>query len=445
MSFRIGGVVFSRLLLALSVILMPLYFLLLFALSPVKILPTPLSFDIMFFNFPLLHVIFQYFEYGQPLFMLFNYVFAPLYFSLPWILFVFLNRERILKTFELLDTTTTIVPLRYRIFYGWNTLILIAFFVIPFLFPFLSVVASVILAGRALNTSEWFWRQRRLIKLIAVIVMLVTVCGGPIYLTVLYYLEKIHNFIAGWFWELWVNNMVVTYTISMCIVNALAVGSVVWLIFAGAAEFEARTFGMALTKPPYRAIVMLEVFLFVIFAYIGLPYIYFPGWAPHYIIWGSNPRILYDGINYIGLGLMSLVILITMIRGLRKNKFNISLFGLIIAGGFLGLDMITGNHLRTLAILPKTLTPYIIQMATPFPWMLLINANYLLNLYIPYYEIPRVLLEIYFLSGEQAALSIATYITMLIQSSVSYMTSAMVVTAVIWFLTSTYCFIKATS
>jgi len=444
LSFRVGGVVLSRLLLALSVILTPIYFLLLFAFSPVKLRPAPLPFDIVVANYPLFHSILQYSGFEQPWIMVINYIFAPLFFSLPWLLFVALNHERIIRTFEVLDATTTIVPLRYRIFYGFNTLLLLVFFLLPALFPVLSVVSSVILVGRVLNTSEWFWRHGKIVKIATCIIAFTVICWGPVYLTALYYLERLHVFLTSWLWDLWANNMVITYTVSMCIVNALAIGSIVWLIFAGSAEFEAKTFGVALTKPPYRAIAILEAVFFILFIYIGLPYIYVPGWPPRYLIWGSNPSILYDRINYICLGLISLVTLVGMTKGLRRRTFNFSLFGLIIAGGFLGLDMVTGNYIRTLAILPKMLTPFILSVTLSSPWGLLtMDINYFLNLYIPYYELPRALMQIYFFGGAQTALTLAMYVVMLIHSSVTHVTSAMTLTALIWVTTTIYCFAKA--
>lgn len=443
MSFRIGGFVLSRLLLALSVILTPTYFLLLFAFSPVKLRPAPLPFDVIVVNYPFLHIFLQCFGFEQPWIIVINYVFAPLFFSLPLFLFAALSHERIIRTFEVLDTTTTIVPLRYRIFYGFNTLLIVVFFLFPILFPILSVASSVILAGRALNTSNWFWRQGRVVKSAACVATFTAMCGGPVYLTTIYYLEGLHVFLTNWLWELWANNMVITYTISMCIVDALAIGSVVWLIFAGSAEFEVKTFGLALTKPPYRAIAILEATFFVMFVYVGLPYIYIPGWPPHYLIWGSNPSILYDRINYICLGLISLVTLIGLIRGIRRRVFNFSLLGLIVAGGFLGLDMVAGNYLRTLILLPKVLTPFILHIASSSPWVLAMDVNYFLNLYIPYYELPRVLMQIYFSGGAQAALALAVYMLVIIHSSVTYATSAIVVTALMWFTTLIYCFAKA--
>ncbi len=444
MSFRIGGFVLSRLSLALSVFLTPLYFLLLFVFSPVKLRPNPLPFDMSIANYPLLHGFLQSLGVEQPWINVINCIFAPLFFSLPWLLFVALNRERIIRSFEMFDATTTIVPLRYRIFYGFNALLLLVFFILPALFPVLSVVSSVILAGRVLNTSEWFWRQRKVVKLVTCTAAFTIICGGPVYMTVIYYLERLHVFLTSWLWELWANNIVVTYTISMCIVNALAVGSIVWLIFAGSAEFEAKTFGVALTKPPYKAIAILEVAFFILFVYVGLPYIYIPGWPPHYLIWGSNPSILYDRINYICLGLISLVTLVGITKGLRKHAFNFSFLGLIIAGGFIGLDMVTGNYIKTLVIIPKVLTPFIMNVALSSSWGLLtVDMNYFLNLYIPYYELPRALMQLYFLSGTHIALTLAVYVMTLIHNSVTYVTGAIILTALIWFITVIYCFVKA--
>ncbi|MEM1658771.1 MAG: hypothetical protein QXK94_07050 [Candidatus Jordarchaeales archaeon] len=444
MSFKVGGFVFSRLMLALSVFLTPLYFMVLFAFSPVKLRPYPLPFDIEVFSYPLLHTMLQCVEHMYPLNMAINYIFAPLFFSLPWLLFAVISHERIIKTLQLLDTTTTIIPLRYRIFYGFNTLLLVALFVLPVLFPVLSVVSSVILAGRVLNASEWFWEQKRLVKLAVSLITFAAICGGPIYLVSIYYLEKLHVFIINWFWDLWVNNIVVTYTITMCIVDALAVGSVVWLFYAGSAEFEARTFGVALTKPPYKAIAVLETVFFLLFAYIGLPYLYIPGVIPRYIVWGSNPSLLYERINYVCLGIISLVTIIGSVRGLKARKFNFSIFGLIVAGSFLCLDMAAGGYLKTLAVFPKILAPFVLQFALQHSWwVLMVNFNYFLNLYIPHYELPKILTQMYLYGGAKEELAMALFTSLLIDAPVSYATGAIAVTAVMWFTTVAYCFARA--
>ncbi len=445
LSFRIGGVLLSRLLLFLLVVFIPLYFLLLFILSPVKLLPYPFS-DIVIFNYPVLHVFLQSFEAENPWMVTVNYFLIPLFFSLPWFLFIVLSRERLLKTFEVLDNTTTIVPLRYRIFYGFNTLLLFCFFVLPTLSPVLSILAGVILAGRALNTSRWFWRQGRVVRGITALTVFTLICGIPVYLAALYYLEGIHVFFANWLWDSWVNNMVVTYTLSMCIVDALALGSVIWLIFAGAAEFEAKTFGVAITKPPYRAIALFEAAAFLLLAYVGLPYIYIPGWPPYYVVWGSNPRFLYDYVNYVCLGIISLVTLICMVRGVRRGRgVNPSLIGLLIAGGFLGVDMVTGGQLRTLAILPKILTPVVLGFLASKPSLIFTMANigYILNVYIPYYELPRVMLCVYWGTGMKAAFALAVYLIKQIKELTIYSSLAVVVTAILWILTFTYCFARA--
>ncbi|MHA1245117.1 MAG: hypothetical protein ACTSP7_11155 [Candidatus Heimdallarchaeota archaeon] len=62
----------------------------------------------------------------------FVYGFLPLFFSLPWVVFLFVDRNRVAETFENMGRAMRKVSLGLNLFYSVSALIVFVFFVLPF-------------------------------------------------------------------------------------------------------------------------------------------------------------------------------------------------------------------------------------------------------------------------------------------------------------------------
>lgn len=443
MGRRIGGVLAVRLLVVICAIGLPIYFALLFAISPFKIYQYPFPIDPMLVNFPLFQFITQASQFLNGTDFLMNYVVAPIFFSLPWLLFIVINRTRLANTFSVMNSSTTIIPLRYRMFYGFNTLIVIMFFILPVISPILGIFAGIILAGRLVTMSDWVWKASRSTRIVYTALLVLMICPLPVYAAWIFYNGQIFALMANWIWGIWTNVMIMVYVIAMCIVDSLAIGSVIWLIFAGAGEFEAQTYGVKMTEVPYRLLAIFQFIVFLVLAYLTLPYIYFPGISPSgYLTWGGDPELLFNYINYACLGIFGLVFLICLIKGLQRNGgFNPSLIGFFFAGAFLGVDYFTGRFIIQLATTPKFLSYYLYTI--PDLVVKYVPYQYWFNLIIPVHQIPTIFAYFFIDTGNSIFLSLAFQIWNLVQTNSTIMTTAVGVTVALWLLVFVWSFARA--
>ena len=56
-----------------------------------------------------------------------RYFLIPVIFAFPWILFVFIFRERTINASEIMNAKGNLIPLRWRMLYGFNTFIILSF------------------------------------------------------------------------------------------------------------------------------------------------------------------------------------------------------------------------------------------------------------------------------------------------------------------------------
>jgi hypothetical protein len=73
---------------------------------------------------------------------IFVYGFLPVFFSLPWVVFLFIDRNRVAETFENMGRAMRKVSLGLNIFYSVSALIVFIFFILPFGSPIIVVFAS---------------------------------------------------------------------------------------------------------------------------------------------------------------------------------------------------------------------------------------------------------------------------------------------------------------
>jgi hypothetical protein len=264
---------------------------------------------------------------------------APLFFSIPWVLFIYFNRDRLADAIQHMSETTTIIPVRWRVFYGFNTLIILLFFALPFFSPVLAVLGGAVLVGRIYYGRESVRGGGRRKKTLFIVVLSAIFVGIPLILLariITPYVDAL-----GSIWSSWEFNVPIIYVFSLCLGDALAVGSLIWFIYAGAAEFEFRTYGTYSTRPPARLIWVFESVLFLVFVYFGvLLYVQIPqlGWTPA----GVDPfqSVVMNYVNPICLAIVGIIFLVSTFRGLRRSGERNSAWGLLLLIGFFAIEIV---------------------------------------------------------------------------------------------------------
>ncbi|WXG45991.1 MAG: hypothetical protein WED05_04890 [Candidatus Atabeyarchaeum deiterrae] len=274
------------------------------------------------------------FQIANPvLFALTQYFAAPLFFSIPWILFIYLGRDRLSASIKHMTETSYIIPVRWRIFYGFNTLIVLLVFGLPFLSPVLAVIGGIILVGRIYYGAESIRKKSRRARAFLIFLLLI-IFGGTPTIILIYFLSRYIGlyYVITSFWSSIIQNI---YAFTLCIGDALAVGSLLWFIYAGAAEFEFQAYGLRISKPPAKLIWLFEAIVFAIFVVIGLQYFL----TPSLPLPGSSSTL--NLINIVCLGIVGVIFLVSTFKGLKRTRGRSSVWGLIFLMAFLALYVFT--------------------------------------------------------------------------------------------------------
>ncbi|MFX1293957.1 MAG: hypothetical protein ACFFD2_03720 [Promethearchaeota archaeon] len=254
----------------------------------------------------------------------YNIIF-PLCFSFTWWIFLYLLRNRIANSYSLVKEETSPIPTRWLIFYGVNAIIMLFFFIFPYISSFLAIFGFFVLAWNIVVKSDWAFERGRSTLF----------CWGlfifGLFLTfpILVQIEFWNDYSVFWnqLWGQWGNYVPYLYSFSIVVVNSLTIGSLFNFIYSGASEFERGAYGTSYDEAPKRAIILLEIILFIIFS----------------LIWWQS--IVNGGIfswTYICISLFCLIIavllfLIGLFKG-RKNGIRPSILGYIFAVLFMGIE-----------------------------------------------------------------------------------------------------------
>jgi hypothetical protein len=154
----------------------------------------------------------------------------PVVFAFPWVLFIFIFQERTTTAFSTLSEKTTIIPFRWRLFYGFNTLIIISFFIFPFVSPPLAVFAALVLAWRIVFHSEYIWNKGPGARLLYCALIFCVLAALPVYLLIFWFIHFL-SYIAPLIFTTWFVLVEPIYFVSCCLVDALAIGSLLHLSY----------------------------------------------------------------------------------------------------------------------------------------------------------------------------------------------------------------------
>ncbi|MFX1299949.1 MAG: hypothetical protein ACFFDE_03325 [Promethearchaeota archaeon] len=281
-----------------------------------------------------------------PLSSALRYFILPVAFAFPWILFVFIFRERTINATEIMNQKGNLIPLRWRMLYGFNTLIILGFFIFPFISPPLGIFAALVLAYRLVHRSENIWQRSPGMRMGYTLILFFLLAAVPVYLTIIwfqYIFAVVGAMLAGWifFFD-------PLYFTSLCIVNALSLGALLALSY-GTLDDKGKVTYEDSKKMWY---IWFGQLLVIITQWILLnPFPFF------YNIWGftfatpdplgfagSLGNISY--INYICLGIIAIVYFVRFVLRIG-GPLRLSIIGILFVSAFLVVEI-----LSTLFIVP---------------------------------------------------------------------------------------------
>ncbi len=300
MSREIKGVIVSRLIVLVSVILVPVVIFLIYNLA---------NFNLWYSNDLILKLVIIKFV-------------CPLVFSFSWLFFLLLFINRFANTLDDFDRTISVVPSRLKFFYGINAIYIMLIFIFPVITPVISILTFASLAWRLTTFRKKRWEEDTKISMITWIMMGISAII-PIFCSV----SVLPQFfvLADFLWnDLWVPLLPYLFSISYSLFTALAIGSFILLfINAGVSEYE-QLWVDSSKKERFWNIKVLEIFLFGFLLFLDL---------------GEYDVI--DLFYIIGFILIVIISIVNFFQGKSKMKsFKSHLFGYLIAAVFIGSNVI---------------------------------------------------------------------------------------------------------
>lgn len=279
-----------------------------------------------------------------------RYAVMPVAFAFPWILFVYIFRERTINASDIMNRKGNLIPLRWRMLYGFNTLIILAFFIFPFISPPLAIFAALVLAYRIVHYSDKIWEKSQGARLGYTLILFLLLAAVPVYLTIIWF-QYFITYVAYFILTVWITNFDLMYFTSLCIVNALSVGALLALSYGTLDERG---------KLQYADSKKMWLIYFAQLVLIIAQWILFNPFYQFYSIWGftlaTPDPIGFAGtlgnisyINYISLAIIGIVYIVKFAVGMG-GELKLSIIGVFFAAAFLIVEI-----LSSLFVLPGTI------------------------------------------------------------------------------------------
>jgi len=300
MSKQVKGVIISRLIVVLAIILVPISTFLIY----------------VFVEFNL------WYSTDQILTFWIIKIVCPLVFSISWLFILILFANRLANTMDSFDEVIGVVPSRLKFFYGINAVYILFIFVFPVITPIISVLSFASFAWRLTTFRKESWEEDTKVSFLTKFTMgffsLI-----PIFCTI----SIIHKYLdlPLFLWnEIWVPILPYLFDISYSLFTALAIGSLIILFSnSGISEYE-QIFVDTTKQKKYWNVRILEAFLFAFFLFLDL--------------------YDYEVIEFFyiaGFVIIIFISIVNFIRGKSKYKgFKSHLFGYLIAAVFIGSNVV---------------------------------------------------------------------------------------------------------
>ena len=302
MSKEIKGIIVSRLVILISIIILPIIIFLIFAFADFTLWFS----DNSTLNFWIIKIL------------------CPLVFSISWLFFIILFATRLSNTIESMDKTVAVIPIRLKLFFGANALFILFIFVLPLITPLIAILSFVSIAWR-LSFRKEAWEDAKVPLFTKILMVLFSIL--PIICSIIIIPQYL--ILAIFIWEdIWVPFLPFLFRISYAIYTALAIGSLFILIAnKGVSEYE-----QILQEPQSEATIwyirIFEIFLFVFFLFLEG---FFTGFQRFEII-----NIFYYAGFFIGI----IVAVINFFNGKRKStSFKSYFLGYLLAAIFMAANL----------------------------------------------------------------------------------------------------------
>lgn len=299
---EIKGIIVSRLIVFITIIILPITIFIIFNL---------VDFKLWFSTDPNLTIFIVKFL-------------CPLVFSISWLFFLILFANRVSQTLDSMDKTVRVIPLRLKFFFGINAIFILFIFIFPLITPLISALSFASMAWR-LTTFRKELREddkisfstRLLMILFSLLPIFCAICIIPEYLLLTIFLWR----------DVWIPLLDYIFIISLCLCTALAIGSLFVLILnSGISEIE-EIFINPDERPSLFAIYILEILLFIFFLILAI---------------GKFPLI--DLFYNIGFFIVIFVFIVNFFSGKKEDSnFRGHFLGYILAAVFMGSNLLIFN------------------------------------------------------------------------------------------------------
>jgi len=298
---EIKGLILSRIVVLLSIILVPIAMFLIFNLTD--------------FNL--------WFSSNAALKTGIIKILAPTVFSISWLFFLILFADRFANTLDDFDRTISVVPSRLKFFYGINAIYILFIFVFPLITPLISVLSFASFAWRLTTFRKDRWEEDTKISVFTWIMMGLAAIL-PIFCSIV--VLPRYFILVGFLWNvIWLPNLQYLFIISYSLFTSLAIGSVIILFSnSGISEYE-QTILDTPQKNKFWNVKIIEVFLFGFFVFLDL---YDKSRIIELFYWAGFVIILFTSV-------------VNFFRGKSKYKdFKSHFIGYLIAAVFIGSNVV---------------------------------------------------------------------------------------------------------
>lgn len=306
MSKTVKGLIFSRLIVLLSIILVPVSIFLIYSL---------VDFRLWYSNDEILN------------FWIIK-ILIPLVYSASWLFFLILFANRFADTMDAFDEKISVVPSRLKFFYGINAVYILFIFIFPLVTPVVSVLVFASFAWRLTTFRKESWEEDSKTSTLTKIMMgLFSII--PLFCTV----SIIHQYLelSLYLWNnIWIPILPYLFIFSYSLFTALAIGSLILLFLnSGISEYE-QIYVESQKKKTFWQVRILVFILFIFFLYLDVSRFL-----------GLNDYDIIDLFYWAGFIIIIFTSLVNYARGKSKyNNFKGHLIGYFLAVIFIGSNVV---------------------------------------------------------------------------------------------------------
>ena len=300
MSREIKGIIVSRLIVLVSIILVPIAIFMIYNL---------VDFNLWYSNDLVLKLVVIK-------------LLCPFIFSVSWLFFLLLFINRFANTLDDFDRTISVVPSRLKFFYGINAIYILLIFILPIITPIISILIFASMAWRLTTFRKKRWEEDTKVSKTTWIMM-----GIAAIIPIFCSASVLPEFfvLADFLWnDLWLPLLPYLFSISYSLFTALAIGSFILLLLnAGISEYE-QFWVDSSKKERFWNIKILEILLFGFFLFLDI-----------------GQYSVIDLFYIIGFILIIITSIVNFFKGKSKIKsFKSHLIGYLIAAVFIGSNVL---------------------------------------------------------------------------------------------------------